>query len=90
VPKLGWGGAALIFCTVAEACDANRDSQLLVWQLPAGELGAMLMNDSAVNQALTGWRTANRDIELSDYFDDMEREFDELEHQGARNRIIAS
>ena len=36
------------------------------------------------------WRERNQGIRLSDYVDDIEREFDELELLGAKNRIIRS
>jgi hypothetical protein len=41
-------------------------------------------------QAFAKWQAANKDVKLSSCFDDIEREFNELERQGARNRIIIS
>jgi hypothetical protein len=53
------------------------------------DLGTRLMDDPFVLQAFAKWQTANKGVKLPSYFDDIEREFDELERQGARNRIVA-
>lgn len=53
-------------------------------------LGTRLLDDPFVHQAFAKWQTTNKDVKLSSYFDDIEREFDELERQGARNRIVTS
>ncbi len=54
------------------------------------ELGASLIDDPFVLQAFAKWQTANGDVKLSSCLNDIEREFDELERQGARNRIVNS
>jgi predicted protein tyrosine phosphatase len=54
------------------------------------ELGANLLDDPHVLQAFAQWQRANANIKLSNYMDEIEREYDDLERQGARNRIVAS
>jgi len=54
------------------------------------ELGAMLIDDPFVLQAFAKWQQANEHVKLSSYVDEIEREFDKLELQGARNRIVNS
>ncbi len=51
------------------------------------ELGARPIDDPSVMQTFSEWRTDNRHMKLADYLDDIEREFDELKMQGAKNRI---
>jgi predicted protein tyrosine phosphatase len=50
-------------------------------------LGEKLVGDSMLMSAFERWRSDNAHVRLSDYIDVIEREFDELENQGARNRI---
>jgi hypothetical protein len=52
------------------------------------DLGAHLNDDPSLVPTFTKWQADNRHIKLSDHFDDIECEFDELEFQGARNRIV--
>ncbi len=54
------------------------------------ELGARLLDDPSVLAVLREWKTENRNVKLSDHLEDIEREFDELECAGARNRIVDS
>ena len=51
-------------------------------------LGANLIDSPQMLQAFAKWQTANKDVKLLNCLDDIEREFDELERQGARNRIV--
>jgi predicted protein tyrosine phosphatase len=54
------------------------------------DLGAQLIDDPSVIQTFRAWRADHKQVRLSDYLDDIEHEFDELECQGARNRIVDS
>lgn len=54
------------------------------------ELAASLVDEPTLCQVFKSWQSDNQHIRLSDYFDDIEREFDALEMQGARNRIVNS
>ena len=54
------------------------------------ELASQLMEDPDFLMTVHNWRTENQNISLSDYLDEIEAEFDELEAQGATNRIIHS
>jgi hypothetical protein len=47
-----------------------------------------LVDDPMLLSTLNDWRERNQGIRLSDYVDDIEREFDQLERLGAKNRII--
>jgi hypothetical protein len=38
-------------------------------------------------QRFEDWRQCHSHIQLSDYYDEIEKEFEELEAQGASNRI---
>jgi hypothetical protein len=60
----------------------HRPNSLIV------ELGARLIDDPFVLQAFAKWQLANEHIKLSSYVDEIEREFDQLERKGARNRIV--
>jgi hypothetical protein len=51
-------------------------------------LGAEAKDDPLVMQTFQDWRTANRGVKLSDFMEEIEREFDDLEAGGATNRII--
>ena len=51
-------------------------------------LGEQLVDDPLMWSMFNGWRERHQGIRLSDYVDDIEREFDELELLGAKNRII--
>ncbi|MCE9555521.1 MAG: hypothetical protein K8T91_19410 [Planctomycetes bacterium] len=51
-------------------------------------LGAGILEMPDVWEAFDRWRVAHRHIALSDYYDDLEREFDELIARGATNRIV--
>jgi predicted protein tyrosine phosphatase len=51
-------------------------------------LGATLIDSPLMLQAFAKWQTENKDVKLLNYVDDIEREFDELERQGAQNRIV--
>lgn len=53
-------------------------------------LGEQLVDDPMMLSMFNNWRHSNQGIRLSDYVDDIEHEFDELELQGAKNRIIHS
>ena len=52
------------------------------------KLGEQLVDDPMLLSTFNDWRDKNQQIRLSDYVDDIEREFDELERLGAKNRII--
>ncbi len=52
------------------------------------DLGARIIDERSVVQAFTEWQAKYRRVKLSDHLDDIEREFDELELRGARNRIV--
>ena len=52
------------------------------------DLGAHLIDDPSLVPTFTKWEADNKHVKLSDHLDDIEREFDELELQGARNRIV--
>jgi predicted protein tyrosine phosphatase len=51
-------------------------------------LGTALLDVSDALDAFERWRADRRHIALSDYCDDLEREFDQLVGRGATNRII--
>jgi predicted protein tyrosine phosphatase len=53
------------------------------------ELGAELSDEPFVLQAFDAWRTANKDIQFLNHMDEIERELDELQRKGARNRIVS-
>lgn len=50
-------------------------------------LGDSLLGDPSVLDRFDQWREDNRHVKLSDYYEQLEQEFDELEARGARNRI---
>ena len=52
------------------------------------KLGEQLVDDPMLLSTFNDWRDSNQGIRLSDYVDDIEREFDELELLGAKNRIV--
>ncbi|NLS96344.1 MAG: dual specificity protein phosphatase family protein [Planctomycetaceae bacterium] len=52
------------------------------------DLGARLIDNLLVLQTFAEWQAENKHIRLSNHLDDIERDFDELERQGARNRIV--
>ena len=52
-------------------------------------LGAGVLDMPEAVDAFERWRQDNRHVSLSDYYDDLEREFDDLESRGAVNRIVA-
>ena len=54
------------------------------------KLGEQLIDDPMLLSTFNDWRDRNQGIRLSDYVDDIEREFDELERLGAKNLIIRS
>ncbi|NQT13566.1 MAG: dual specificity protein phosphatase family protein [Planctomycetes bacterium] len=53
-------------------------------------LGAALLDVPDVLDAFHRWREAHRRIVLSDYYDEIEREFDDLVARGAVDRIVAT
>lgn len=54
------------------------------------ELGSQVIGDPSVANTFTAWQAANRHVRLVDHLDEIERELDALERQGARNRITES
>ena len=52
------------------------------------ELGAQLIDDFSVLQVFREWQTDHIQTKLLDHVDDIECEVEELERQGARNRIV--
>jgi len=50
-------------------------------------LGDSLLQTAEVLDRFDDWRRRHSHIQLSDYYDEMEKEFDALEAQGACNRI---
>ena len=63
--------------------DASRHSpnRLVV------KIGATVLGDLAILDRFDVWRRDNACIRLSDYYDEIEAEFEELERQGARDLI---
>ncbi len=53
------------------------------------DLGARIIDDPLLRLTFSKWQTDTRHVRLSDYLDDIESEVDELERQGAQNRIVA-
>lgn len=53
------------------------------------ELGSRLTTNSLLKETFDGWCSENRSVKLRDHLDAIEREFEELERRGARNRIVA-
>lgn len=53
-------------------------------------LGADVLDLPEALDAFERWRQENRGIRLADYYQDLERELDQLEARGAVNRIVAS
>ena len=54
------------------------------------DMGARLAGDGMVGKTFQKWQADHKHVKLSDYYDDIENEFDELERQGARNRMVNS
>lgn len=50
-------------------------------------LGDAILDEPGVLAAFDGWRAEHAGVRLSDYYDQMEQEFDALEAQGAVDRI---
>ena len=50
-------------------------------------LGDAILEDSTALQRFDDWRQRHAHVKLSDYYDEMEKEFDTLEAAGATNRI---
>ena len=53
-------------------------------------IGARQIDDPFVVATFAKWQFDNRNIRLSEYYDDIEREFNQLESRGARDRIVQS
>ena len=51
------------------------------------KLGEKLVDAPILLSTFNDWRDSNLDIRLMDYVDEIEREYDELELLGAKNRI---
>ena len=84
---------AFLICHQQLGCDAARGLLNSKPHIPNSlvvDLGARLIDDPSVMQTFTKWQADNKHVKLSDHLDDIEREFDELELQGARNRIVNS
>jgi predicted protein tyrosine phosphatase len=54
------------------------------------EIGDALLGDLDILDQFEKWRERHHLINLSDYYDEMEKEFDALTAQGAQNKIISS
>lgn len=54
------------------------------------DLGARVIQDASLIPTFHKWESDNRNTTMSDYYDDIEREINELERQGARDRIVDS
>jgi len=52
------------------------------------DIGATALEDGGLVDSFQEWQNSNRDVRLSDYYDEIEAEFDALESQGARNQIV--
>lgn len=52
------------------------------------ELGAAVVDDPLFLTIFADWQVANRSQRLTDYLDEIEEEIDELERDGAKNRIL--
>jgi predicted protein tyrosine phosphatase len=50
-------------------------------------LGCTLLNTPDALQSFDEWRRRHAHIQLSDYYDELEKEFEAMEAQGATNRI---
>jgi predicted protein tyrosine phosphatase len=59
----------------------HRPNRLVV------RLGSELLEDASGLAEFERWRRDNANVRLSDFYDDMEREFDALEALGATNKI---
>ncbi|MBY0459271.1 MAG: hypothetical protein K2V38_18230 [Gemmataceae bacterium] len=53
------------------------------------ELGDALLDSPGALAAFDDWKAAHARVRLSDYYDEMEREFNALEAQGAANRLCS-
>ena len=62
----------------------HRPNRLVV------RLGDSLLDSVGALDSFDGWRRQHAGVKLSDYYDEMEKEFEALEAQGATNRICAS
>jgi hypothetical protein len=51
------------------------------------EIGDALLGDPEILDQFQAWQERHSHIKLSDYYDQLEKEFDALEAQGARDRI---
>ena len=52
------------------------------------DLASSIIDDPMLATTFHNWQTANSHIKMIDYIDEIEREMDALESNGARNRII--
>lgn len=77
------------------ACEANGIAQAVKLLNPTRHrpnrlvvsLGESLLEISGVLDQFDNWRQRHRHVRLADYYDEMEREFEALEAQGAVNKI---
>ena len=82
---------AFIICHQRLGADAARGLLQPERHIPNSllvDLAAQALNDSSILDTFNQWRTEHQHIKLSDHMDAIEREFDELESQGGRNRIV--
>jgi predicted protein tyrosine phosphatase len=54
------------------------------------ETGSHLLDDRKIFDRFEEWRRQHRHINLADYYDEIEKEFEALEAQGARDRITGA
>ena len=84
---------AFLICNTLNGADAARDLLDPKRHIPNSliiDIGARLTDDESVGQSFHKWLADHKNVTLSDHYDDIENEFDELERQGARNRIVNS
>ena len=82
---------AFLICHRLNGADAARDLLDPKRHIPNAlvvEIGTRLTDDDSVGQTFQKWQIDHKHVNLSDYYDGIENEFDELEHKGARNRIV--
>jgi len=87
--------AATAFLICHQHCGSDAARQLLnpkrhIPNTLIVNLGARLIDDPTIVQTFCEWQADFKHINLSDYYDDIDREFDELEIRGAKNRIVNS
>ena len=82
---------AFVICHIRKGADAALELLNPKRHIPNTriiEIGSILTNGDSVSRVFQKWQTDHKHVRLSDYYEEIERELDELESRGAKNRII--